>query len=127
MTLGFRVPVFGQNFLYLKLESEIRTTETGRVVLACAFLKHDRFSKLSTLITLTLCKSGSEFRVRGRRRDVEIVAGAWACGRSVALPFLIMGSQRSLPSRHSVYSRDKDMTCPCACVSAYVSINVSSL
>lgn len=57
-------------FLHLKLESEIRTTETGRVVLACAFLKHDRISKLSTLITLTLCTSGSEFRVRGRRRDV---------------------------------------------------------
>lgn len=70
MTLGFGVPVFGQNFLHLKLESEIRTTETGRVVLACVFLKHDRISKLSTLITLTLCTSGSEFRVRGRRRDV---------------------------------------------------------
>lgn len=71
MTLGFGVSVFGQNFLYLKLESEIRTTETGRVVLACAFLKHDRFSILSTLITFrTLCTSGSEFRVRGRRRDV---------------------------------------------------------
>lgn len=36
---GFGVLVFEQNSLYLKLQSEIRTTETGRVVLVCAFFK----------------------------------------------------------------------------------------
>lgn len=97
MTLGVGVLVFEQNSLYVKLESETKTIEMGRVVSARAFLKL-YFRDIVNIDYINPVQVWQ--RVLHEEKEegmLEMVGGEWICERRTAFPFLIMGSERSLP------------------------------
>lgn len=67
MTLGASVLVFEQNSLYVKLESETKTIEMGRVVSARAFLKL-YFRDIVNIDYINPVQVWSEFCVRKRKK-----------------------------------------------------------